>query len=379
MRIVLILVIAIHGIIHLFGFLKAFGIAEFNAISQPISKPFGLLWLSAFVLLAISTILLSVQSSYWWVIGITGAIVSQVLIISFWSDAKFGTLLNLLILVAVLLAYSSFRFEGKVRDETSRMFKNSKTLPKNLLTRPMSSHLPPIVQKWLANSNAIGKEMVYNVVLEQDLQMLMKPEQKEWKKAKAQQYFTVDPPAFIWSVDLKMNPWLKVVGRDKFEMGQGEMTIKMLSFLSMAQVKNDAKVNQATLQRYLAETVWFPSAVLSPYIEWEPINDTTAQATMRYKGTKGSGTFHFDENGYFKKFVAMRYKDANDTMPTEWTVTAIKTDERKGLKIPVELKADWKSADSTWTWLKLKISDIHYNVQKMPMSDQEKRPIHGQI
>lgn len=86
---------------------------------------------------------------------------------------------------------------------------------------------------------------------------------------------------------------------------------------------------------------------------------------MEYNGTKGSGVFHFEENGNFKKFVAMRYKDVNDAKPTEWIVTATKTEERNGIKIPVESKADWKLENGNWTWLKLKITEIKYNVGKM--------------
>jgi hypothetical protein len=228
----------------------------------------------------------------------------------------------------------------------------------------MISDLPTIVQKWLLNSGTIGKEAVYNVYLEQDLQMLMKPEQKDWSNAKAKQYFTIEPPAFNWSVSLKVNPLLDVVGRDKFENGQGEMTIKMFSLFSIANSKNDAKVNQATLQRYLAEIVWFPSTALSPYIDWEQMDGTSAKATMEFNGTKGSGVFNFDGKGNFVKFVAMRYKDVKDLEPTEWTVTATKTDLRNGIKIPVELKADWKLDNANWTWLKLKITDIRYNMRK---------------
>ena len=49
MRKALVLLIAIHGIIHLFGFFKAFGISEFNAITQPISKTYGVVWLLVFL------------------------------------------------------------------------------------------------------------------------------------------------------------------------------------------------------------------------------------------------------------------------------------------------------------------------------------------
>mgnify|MGYP000950476233 FL=1 len=154
-----------------------------------------------------------------------------------------------------------------------------------------------------------------------------------------------------------------MVGRDKFENGKGAMTIKLFYLIPFVNTKNNEKVNQATLQRYLAEIVWFPSAALSPYITWDAIDNHSAKATMTYHGTKGSGIFHFDENGNFKTFVAMRYKDANDTEPTEWKVTAIKTEVRNGIKIPVESRAVWKLENGDWTWLKLKITNIAYNVK----------------
>ncbi|RXJ45791.1 DUF6920 family protein [Gelidibacter gilvus] len=362
MRLALILLIGIHGIIHLFGFLEAFGFSELNVISEPISKTFGIASVLTFIFFASASVLLIARSNYWWICGMLGVILSQVIIINFWDDAKFGTILNLIIFISAIIAYSTFSFKKTIGDEITKMIEIASTRNKSVLSKQMISKLPPIVQTWLLTSGAIGKEPIYNVYLEQNLQMRLKPDQKDWSNAKAKQYFTIEPPAFNWSVNLKMNPLLDVVGRDKFENGQGEMTIKMLSLFSIANAKNNQKVNQATLQRYLAEIVWFPSSALSPYVSWETIDEYAAKGTMEYKGTKGSGVFHFDNNGNFKKFVAMRYKDVNDAQPTEWTVTAIKTEAWNGIKIPVELKADWTLENGPWTWLKLKITDIKYNV-----------------
>lgn len=107
MRTALTILIGIHGIIHLFGFLKSFGISEFNAISKPISKPFGIIWLMAFLLFITSAILFLSQYDFWWVIGILAVFVSQFLIIIYWKDAKFGTILNLIILTLILMAFSA--------------------------------------------------------------------------------------------------------------------------------------------------------------------------------------------------------------------------------------------------------------------------------
>lgn len=368
MRIALIILIGIHGIIHLFGFLKAFGISEFNAISQPISKTYGILWLLTSILFVITVIFNLIHSDYWWLSGFLAVIASQVLIFNYWSDAKFGTIANLIILLAVIIAYSNFNFKNKIVKEREKLFERPQSVSEKVITEETISGLPSILQKWLINNGTIGKKPISNVHLTQELQLKLKPEQTTWNDGTAEQYFTIQPPAFIWNINTEMNSILSVAGRDKFEDGKGEMTIMLLSLIPVANAKNDEKVNQATLQRYLAEIVWFPSASLSEYIKWETIDDNSARATMEYKGTKGSGVFHFDIDGNFEKFVAMRYQDSNDAEPTEWTVTATKTEEWNGIKIPVECEASWELESGKWTWLKLRIKEIEYNVEKMNAS-----------
>ncbi len=364
MRIALIILVGIHGIIHLFGFLKGFGISEFNALLQPISKTSGLVWLLTFLLFLFTMVFLIIQSDYWWLSGFLAVIISQVLIFNYWSDAKFGSIINFIILISVIIAYSSFSFKNKIANERKELFQNSEIISEQVITKGAISELPFVIQKWLINSGTIGKSPISNVHLVQELKLKMTPKQSEWNNGTAEQYFTVQPPAFNWSIATQINSIFKVVGRDKFENGNGEMIIKLLSLIPVANAKNHKKVNQATLQRYLAETVWFPSASLSPYISWEYLDENSAKATMEYKETKGSGEFHFDEKGNFKKFVAMRYQDSNAEEPTEWTVTATKTEERSGIMIPIECEASWKLETGKWTWLKLKIKDLKYNITK---------------
>lgn len=366
MRIALSLFIGLHGIIHSLGFFKAFDIFKFNAVSQPISTIYGIFWFLAFLLFAITIILILIHSSYWWLSSFLAVIISQVLILNYWSDAKFGTLANIIILLATIIGYSDFNFKQKIKRERITLFENSQVKNQEIITKNALIDLPPIVQKWLINSGIIGKQMISNVHLVQELQLKLKPEQTSWNNGTAEQYFTTQPPAFNWSINTKMNSILTVAGRDKFENGKGEMIIKLLSLIPVANAKNQKKIDQATLQRYLAEIVWFPSASLSPCIKWESIDEFSARATMEYKGTKGTGEFHFDANGNFKKFLAMRYKDSNDTKPNEWIVTATKTKEMNGIKIPIECEATWTLESGKWTWLKLKITDIQYNVKKMP-------------
>jgi hypothetical protein len=233
-----------------------------------------------------------------------------------------------------------------------------------MVNKQVISELPNCVQNWLINSGVLEKEIIKTVSLRQELQLKLKPGQKDWCHAEANQNFTIEPPAFNWTVKLRMNSFISLAGRDIFENGKGAMSIKLFYIIPLVNVKDNSKINQATLQRYLAEIVWFPSAVLSPFIMWEQIDNTTAKATMSYEGTTGSGTFYFKKNGDFEKFEAIRYKDtAENSKPILWTVTAIETEERNGIRIPTSLKADWKLEGGHWTWLNVKIKSIKYNVK----------------
>lgn len=363
MRITLTILIIIHGIIHFFEFLKTFGISEFNTISQSIPKTYGIFWLLTFLLFVITIILILVDLDYWWLSGFLAVVISQLLIFNYWSDAKFGTIANVIILFAAMFGYSNFNFKHKIKMERLRLFENSQLENQEIVTERALLDLPPVVQKWLTNNGFIGNKLISNVHLVQELKLKLKPEQTNWNHGMAEQYFTIQPPAFNWSVSAKMNSILSIIGRDKFEDGKGEMIIKLFSLIPLANAKSNKKVNQATLQRYLAEIVWFPSVSLSQYIKWETIDDYSARATMEYKGTKGSGKFYFDKDGNFEKFVAMRYQDSNAIKPTEWIVTATRTEERNGIKIPIECEVSWELKNGKWTWLKLKIKDIQYNLQ----------------
>lgn len=105
MRTLFFIVILLHGAIHLMGFVKAFGLAEINELTMPISSIWGTLWLAACLIFTTSGILWFRNSDLWWIIGIIGVILSQILILAFWQDARFGTIPNLIILAVISIGF----------------------------------------------------------------------------------------------------------------------------------------------------------------------------------------------------------------------------------------------------------------------------------
>ncbi len=113
MRWIFAAVLILHGLIHFMGPAKAFGWAELAQLQMPISRASGLLWgVAGLALLATAALyLLGVRG--WWVLALGSAVLSQVVIVGSWSDARTGTLPNVVI-VAVVLAALLSRGEGSL-------------------------------------------------------------------------------------------------------------------------------------------------------------------------------------------------------------------------------------------------------------------------
>jgi len=362
MKILFMIILLIHGLIHLLGFLKAFLLAELNEITNPVSKPLGLLWLSAALILVLSGVFIFLKNPLWWLFAIIGVLISQVLIILFWKDSLYGTLPNILILTISLIAWAHYDFDKKIKSEVSSILgKVPKEIPSEISVEDISP-LPEPVQKWLKVSGVIGKSAIQSVYMTQKYQIKLKPEQKNWYPAFTKQYATVMDPAFVWLAEIEMMPAISAFGRDKFINGEGEMVFKLLSVFAVANDGPNPQINEAALQRFLGEMVWYPSAALSDYIDWKDLDPQTAKATMTLGGLSGTGEFNFDDDGHVRSFSALRYQGSGpEAKRLEWIVQVTSRKEFEGIIVPSSGEVTWKLESGDWTWAKFDIEDYRLN------------------
>ncbi|WP_373523986.1 DUF6544 family protein, partial [Aquiflexum sp.] len=234
MKVLFIILILIHALIHILAFLKAFELAELKEFTLPVSKPMGLIWLLVLIIISISAILFLINHSNWWIWGIVGAVLSQILIFQFWSEAKFGSIPNLIIILVSIVAYAQFNFKQMVNQEIGFIQEESSIQDKKTITKEMIVDLPFPVRNWLDKSGIVGKPAIKIVQMEQTFEIKLKPDQNEWFKADAEQYISSYPPAFVWNADMKIMRFISTLGRDKFIDGEGEMLFKILSIFPVA-------------------------------------------------------------------------------------------------------------------------------------------------
>jgi|AntRauTorcE11897_2_1112592.scaffolds.fasta_scaffold00142_32 hypothetical protein len=96
--------IVIHGLIHLLGFLKAFEFADIKEFKMPINRVSGSIWLLTATILVATAILYLSDSSLYIGFGVTGVTLSQALIWQDWKDAKYGSIPNAILGIALLIS-----------------------------------------------------------------------------------------------------------------------------------------------------------------------------------------------------------------------------------------------------------------------------------
>jgi hypothetical protein len=370
MKVMLILIMLVHGFIHLLGFLKAFDLAKIPALSGKTiilisaagTRFLGILWLMAAILFLLTAISYIWDNKYWWTAGLAAVFLSQFLIILYWKDAKAGTIANVILLFPLIISLFTVQFNRETARQKEQL---QNALPKtgtSVITPSDIETLPPVVQQWLRKSGVLGKQKISGVELKQQGEMLTKPGGK-WMPFLAEQVFTVPVPAFVWEARIDMIPGVFIYGRDVFENGKGRMLIKPMAVFKIADAQGK-ETDQGTLLRYLAETCWFPSAALEPYITWETISDSSAKATMTYGTTVASGIFTYNKAGDVIGFEAMRYYEHSGKFSLEkWIVACSQHQEMNGIRIPVKSTVTWGLQSGDFSWLNLDITEINYSYQ----------------
>lgn len=361
MSLLFLAIVLLHGVIHLLGFVKGFQIREVKELTLPISRPMGLAWLTATLLFLLYGLFYLLQLRYAWAMGVAAVALSQLLIILYRKDAGMGTLPNVVILMVALISMGSQRFQHKVDQEVTHLLEQQPTLETTLLDEQTIASLPDPVKNWLRSSGAAGRPVTRVGKVVQKAELQLKPGQKRWMPAKAIQFTTLDPPAFVWHVEGQLNRFVTFSGLDRFGNGKGSMLVKLQSLLMVASEEGE-KINEGTLQRYLGEMVWFPSLAISPNITWEAMDDTTAVATLYYGGTEGSGIFHFNAGGEVVRFSAMRFMgNEPEAERREWIMEITDYATFEGIRVPFRMHATWKLEEGDWTWLQLEVTSIQYN------------------
>ena len=359
MRIAFFVLIIVHGLIHLLGFVKAFGLSEVNQLTQVISKPFGVIWLLAFTLFATAAIMFALKNSYWWLFGLIAILISQILIIFFWHDAKFGTIANVIILIISIIGSGTWSYYNKYQNDVKTGLLQKEYFRNSELTETDIQHLPETVKKYLRYTGSIGKPKVNNFKIE-FAGNIRKNEQSEWMPFTSEQYNFMETPTRLFFMKAVMKN-LPVAGYHCYNNGDAFMDIRLFS-LAKVQFQDGDEMDKAETVTFFNDMCCMaPATLIDKRISWKEMGGNTVKATFTNNGITIIADLFFNEVGELINFKSNdRYNaDAGKKLP--WATPLKKYTLINGYKLASEAETIYTYPDRELCYGTFKIVSINYN------------------
>jgi len=226
--------------------------------------------------------------------------------------------------------------------------------------------LPAPVQRYLKNAIPEGQPHINFVELKQIGSFRMNEDSEKWQPLKATQHFTTNPPGFVWDAKIKMAPLITARVLDMYKQATGILKAKLFNTFTVVDASGAKELDTGELIRYLAETVWFPTALLpSQSLKWEAIDNNTAIAMLKDGDNEVSVKFYFNNEDKIIKSISQRYRLVNGMYQiTSWTGYYSDYQRRNGILIPLEGKVEWNLLQGNFEYWKGRIVDIKYNPEK---------------
>ena len=304
MRIAFAILLALHGAIHLLGFVKGFHLAPLSQLTLPISRPMALLWLAATVALFAAVAALFVMPRWFWLVGAAGLVASQIAIIASWGDARFGTIVNIVLLAAVLygaFAWGPFglraEYERLVRDGTARMASSAR---QQNITETDLAALPPLVRRYLRFAGVVGTPRVRGFRARMTGR-IRGSATAPWMPFVAEQHNFYDPARrFFWMEATRGG--LPLDGLHAYGEADASMRIRLLSLVPVVHVSGPQMMRGETVTVFNDMCFFAPGSLLDPSIRWRELDARTVEATY----TNGPHTIRaelvFDASGALVDF-----------------------------------------------------------------------------
>lgn len=162
----------------------------------------------------------------------------------------------------------------------------------------------------------------------------------------------VVPPAigFVWNARVSIGPLLHVRVRDALSEGRGSGEVSLMSAFTVSAHADTPEMNSGSLHRYLAEAVWYPTALLpSSTLRWTGIDATGALATLTHRDVSVSLEFRFADTGEVTGIYTPArwgtFAGAYRQVPWEGHFRDYR--ERDGIFVPTEGEVGWY-VDNEW-------------------------------
>lgn len=370
MRWAFFIVIAVHGLVHLLGFAKAFGLAELPGLAQPVSNAMGVAWLAAAVAMLSAAALFLLSPRLWWIAGGAAVLLSQIVIVSAWSDAKFGTVANAIVLAGIVYAFASQgppSFRAEYRRAVEARLQQPVSPP--LVTEADLAALPHLVQRYLRVTGAVGQPRVHHVRARWRGR-IRASRNAAWMPFTAVQHNFLDEPARFFLMEAR-RAGVPVDVLHIFRHESATMRVRLLSLVPLVSARGADLDRAETVTLFNDLCLLAPAGLVDPAIAWEPLDPRSVRARYTAGANTISAVLTFNDAGELVDFVSddrsMASPDGAAFTRLRWSTPASGYRRFGSRRALSRGEGRWHPPDGEFAYLELELLDLEVNARGSPV------------
>lgn len=277
---------------------------------------------------------------------------------------------NVLMSVVVLallgissILYGSLRWQRETRKAQVAMTAGRISLAEKSYDSGELKELPAPVERYFRRVFTAKCPMVAAVQIHHRGTLNMSESGEAWKSFSSIQYVVTSPPGFLWNARIRVMPGLSVFVRDAYMAANGVLTAKFGGVLTLVKERQTPELAHGQLMRYLAEAVWYPTALLPQQgLQWHPVDATHARATLTDGKRSVDLTFAFGHEGWIcSVYAETRYRRVNGRFEaTAWQGRFWNYEMRDGMWIPMSAEVAWVLPEGPKPYWRAHIEQIEY-------------------
>lgn len=366
----IVVLLFVHGLIHLMGAAKGLGWANVTTLREPISSAAGVAWLVAAVFVLAAALMIALgRPTWWWLVAVAAAVVSQAVIFTAWSDAKAGTVANVILIAAAVLGYAAL---GPTSPRVQWQDKAQAALEaapaaNQLLTNDDLKGLPAPLAEYVRRSGAVGKPRVYSFSADVQGRIRGGPD-KGWMQFTGSQVSTYgEMPQRLLLMNATMFG-LPITMTHLFDQSSATMHGKMLSLVTVVNSSGSDMNRAETVTLFNDLVVMAPGAIPFASAQWTALDDQTVRGVFSRGGETVTAELRFNQNFELVNFVSddrlRASQDGKSFTRQRWNTPITEYQRLDDRKIAVLGEAQWyaPAPEGHFTYLEFRINHISYNV-----------------
>lgn len=262
----------------------------------------------------------------------------------------------LLIIIGILmliLLIGKINIKLKFKKQVNELFANSESMPNKTYSLKQLNGLPEPVQRYFKYVLKDGQPYISDVRLTHN-GFFKTDLKRDFIKISGEQYFSTQKPQFIWKGTTSM-----FTARDFFIADKGGLIATLLNVYNIVDATG-SNFDEGELQRWLAESVWFPTNFLpSEYVNWSAIDVNSAKLSFHYNAVAFDFMVRFNAIGEITEIHGERFMSTDKK--EKWVCKMAKYKEVNNVKIPFSDQAIWRLEDGDYCYAKFEVQKVTYN------------------